>query len=239
MKRNTIRNLLMLAFLINIVFLVFVILDYTQWKSAHIVPLFVGWGAFIVIALLFGLFVRADDELPASRTVEFVPVARVAPMAAAPARAPEPTGPFVYNGYTLFSRDMKLKGDKKMRTIYFFSKHKPKSGVAVPKPAGYHVGVNERTGLPFLKKGVGMEGEDLTPVIEAKPMPQCSAITEDGKQCRNSARHESKYCASHFGYQPQEAKTIRKATGAPVASADTKPRWGRAKDTKPSTRAAS
>lgn len=38
--------------------------------------------------------------------------------------------------------------------------------------------------------------------------PQCSALTEDGKQCRNSARGTSKYCASHKGYQPPAAKGL-------------------------------
>jgi hypothetical protein len=226
MQRNTLRTLMLVAFLINLVFLTFIILDYIHWSSTWIVPLFVAWGVFILIAILLGLFLRADDEPRRETPVEFVAV---------PA-TPAPTGPFVYNGYTLFSREMQLKGDSKQRTIYFFSKRKPKSGVAIPKPAGFHVGVNEKTGLPFLKRGVGNEGEDLTPVFEPQPHPQCAAITEDGKQCRNSSRAESKYCASHFGYQPHEAKTIRKETGHGVAEADTRPRWLRSKDTKPATR---
>ncbi len=53
--------------------------------------------------------------------------------------------------YTLFTRDVKLKGGK-VQTIYFFSARKPKSGKATDKPAGYDVKVNKRTGLPFLKK---------------------------------------------------------------------------------------
>ena len=38
--------------------------------------------------------------------------------------------------------------------------------------------------------------------------PQCMALTEDGAQCRNSARGDSKYCASHKGYQPPTAKGL-------------------------------
>ncbi|HHH77597.1 MAG TPA: hypothetical protein ENL18_00075 [Thermoplasmatales archaeon] len=53
--------------------------------------------------------------------------------------------------YTLFTRDVKLKGGR-VQTIYFFSARKPKSGKAIDKPAGYTVKVNQRTGLPFLKK---------------------------------------------------------------------------------------
>ena len=36
--------------------------------------------------------------------------------------------------------------------------------------------------------------------------PQCTALTSDGSQCRNSARGGSKYCGSHKGYQPPGAK---------------------------------
>lgn len=32
--------------------------------------------------------------------------------------------------------------------------------------------------------------------------PQCAALTANGAQCRNSARGDSKYCASHKGYHP-------------------------------------
>lgn len=53
--------------------------------------------------------------------------------------------------YTLYTRDVKLKGGK-TQTIYFFSARKPKSGRPTEKPNGYTVKVNRRTGLPFLKK---------------------------------------------------------------------------------------
>ena len=53
--------------------------------------------------------------------------------------------------YTLFTRDVKLKGGKK-QTIYFFSARKPKSGRMTDLPMGYKVVENPRTGLPFLKK---------------------------------------------------------------------------------------
>jgi len=53
--------------------------------------------------------------------------------------------------YTLYTRDVKLKGGR-MQTIYFFSARKPKSGKPIDKPDGYTVKVNKRTGLPFLKK---------------------------------------------------------------------------------------
>ena len=187
------------------------------------------------------------------RTTEFIPpVPPAKPRAlqsAAPART-APVGPFVYKGYTLHSRSVKLANAGGTRTIYFFSKKKPKSGKPCPKPAGYHVGVNERTGLPFLKKGAGPDGEDLTPEsAEAGYRPQCSAVTADGAQCRNSARGGSKYCGSHFGYQPKTAKGLAKAIegeawsdedkrtdAATVREADTVARVEDAPDTKPSVR---
>jgi hypothetical protein len=63
--------------------------------------------------------------------------------------------------------------------------------------------------------------------------PQCAALTEEGHQCRNSARHESKYCISHFGYQPPQ---IAKAA---ANREDTLPRVKGAADTKPTVRRSS
>lgn len=56
--------------------------------------------------------------------------------------------------------------------------------------------------------------------------PQCSAVTEEGMQCRNSARGGSKYCSSHFGFQPRTVKGIH-------ASLDTEPRHDSMSDTVP------
>ena len=58
---------------------------------------------------------------------------------------------YQYEGWTLYTRDVKLKGGRN-QTIYFFSKRQPKSGTPCDKPANYSVGVNKRTGLPYLKK---------------------------------------------------------------------------------------
>ncbi|MES2153658.1 MAG: hypothetical protein V4510_00800 [bacterium] len=143
--------------------------------------------------------------------------------------SPTAAGPFMFNGFTLHGRMVELKNGGS-RTIYFFAKSKPRSGAPCAKPAGYHVGVNEKTGLPFLKKGTAPDGEDLTPEAEHHYRPQCAALTSDGHQCRNSARHESKYCASHFGYQPP---AIAKAA---AQREDTLPRVKAAPDTLPSVR---
>ncbi|PKK86007.1 MAG: hypothetical protein CVT48_03000 [Thermoplasmata archaeon HGW-Thermoplasmata-1] len=58
---------------------------------------------------------------------------------------------YKHEGYTLYSREVELKGGR-MQRIYFFSKGEPKSGAPCDKPAGYMVGVNSRTKLPYLKK---------------------------------------------------------------------------------------
>ena len=58
---------------------------------------------------------------------------------------------YLYEGWTLYKRDVTLKGGR-IQTIYFFSKRTPKSGTPSDKPDGYSVGVNKRTGLPYLKK---------------------------------------------------------------------------------------
>jgi len=59
--------------------------------------------------------------------------------------------PFKQDGYTLFKRDVVLRGGRE-QTIYFFSKKLPKSGEPCEKPDNMEVGVNKVTGLPFLRK---------------------------------------------------------------------------------------
>jgi basic amino acid/polyamine antiporter, APA family len=59
---------------------------------------------------------------------------------------------FQHGGYTLYRRDIETKAGGS-RPLYFFAKGTPKSGVPAAKPDGYNVGVNDRTGLPFLTKG--------------------------------------------------------------------------------------
>lgn len=58
---------------------------------------------------------------------------------------------FEKDGYTLHTREVTLKGNRKQR-IYFFSKKKPKSGKPCDLPDGYNVGKNKKTGLLYLKK---------------------------------------------------------------------------------------
>lgn len=237
MNPNTNRGLLVAGLCLNSLFLALALVDYSAWDSDYMWPIFVGW-AFLIILLVILSFVAGGIRMQLVQRVTVAPPERSEPVVAKaftlapPARSPlkdESSIPFVYNGYTLYGRDVELKNGG-TRPIFFFAKANPKSGKMIAKPAGFHVGVNERTGLPFLKKGTGKDGEDLTPEVEAAYRPQCSALTADGAQCRNSAREHSKYCISHFGYQP---------TVIPKAEAkreDTKPRVKDAPDTLPSVR---
>lgn len=53
--------------------------------------------------------------------------------------------------YVLYGRMVELKGGRQQQ-IYFFSKkgNKPASGAPCEMPTGKKVGVNSRTGLPYL-----------------------------------------------------------------------------------------
>jgi len=64
--------------------------------------------------------------------------------------------PFMVGDYTLYTKVVTLRGDRKQR-IYFFSKKKKKGAAAIKKPRGYKVVINKKTGLPLLKK------KNLTP----------------------------------------------------------------------------
>lgn len=57
---------------------------------------------------------------------------------------------YKYQGWTLYKIEPNFKNIGK-RTMYFFSKKKPKRGTLCDMPEGYKVGVNPRTGLPYLE----------------------------------------------------------------------------------------
>ena len=64
--------------------------------------------------------------------------------------------------YVLHTRMVELKGGRKQQ-IYFFAKkgNKPASGKPTDMPDGKKVGINQRTGLPFL-------ANSATPVAKGK-----------------------------------------------------------------------
>jgi len=59
--------------------------------------------------------------------------------------------PYVHDGWTLYTRLVKMHDDREQR-IYFFSKRLANSGTSCAKPEGFDIGINERTGLPYLKR---------------------------------------------------------------------------------------
>lgn len=58
---------------------------------------------------------------------------------------------YTHERWTLYTRNVCLKGGRTLR-IYFFSAVGSKSGTPCDLPEGYSVGVNKRTGLPYVKK---------------------------------------------------------------------------------------
>ncbi len=75
--------------------------------------------------------VEVEEELPEWNTVD--------------------EGPFTFGEYKLYTKEVKLRGDRIQR-IYFFSKKEKNDATPCAKPEGYEVKVNERTGLPLLKR---------------------------------------------------------------------------------------
>jgi len=63
---------------------------------------------------------------------------------------------FYYKDWVLYSKEVTLKNNQKAIKIYFFSKKKNTPGIPVSeeefKKLGFDVKVNEKTGLPFVKR---------------------------------------------------------------------------------------
>jgi hypothetical protein len=53
--------------------------------------------------------------------------------------------------YYLHGKEVTLQNGRKQQIYYFAREEKPEAIDAVPD--GYHIQENDRTGLPFLKKG--------------------------------------------------------------------------------------
>lgn len=62
---------------------------------------------------------------------------------------------YIHNGWTLYTRNFEAKGKgKKIFTIYYFAKNKPKSGIPCDIPKGWKVIESKKSGsgMPYLKK---------------------------------------------------------------------------------------
>ena len=60
-------------------------------------------------------------------------------------------GAYIHGEYTLYTKEAILRGGRKQR-IYFFSKKEKQDAEPCAMPKGYTIKVNEKTGLPVLKK---------------------------------------------------------------------------------------
>ena len=58
---------------------------------------------------------------------------------------------FRCKNWILYKNKIILENGSK-RTIHFFSKYRPNKGESCDLPKGFIVKINERTGLPFLRK---------------------------------------------------------------------------------------
>ncbi|HET6398724.1 MAG TPA: hypothetical protein VFH47_04145 [Candidatus Thermoplasmatota archaeon] len=59
--------------------------------------------------------------------------------------------PFRHEEWALYTREVEL-ADGRPQKVYFFSRGEPKNGEPAGMPEGYEVAVNERTGLPYLRR---------------------------------------------------------------------------------------
>ena len=59
--------------------------------------------------------------------------------------------PCTYKDYTLYTREVNLRGGRTQR-IYYFSKGTPKSGEPCDLPDGYKICENPKTGFAYIKK---------------------------------------------------------------------------------------
>ena len=58
-----------------------------------------------------------------------------------------------FRNWKLYKTNIDMNNDIG-RTLYFFSRWRPKQGIPCDLPEGYLVILNERTGLPYLQKDV-------------------------------------------------------------------------------------
>jgi len=60
-------------------------------------------------------------------------------------------GHFSYGDYSLYRKQLRI-GGKEIRTVHFFSKDAPEDSAPSELPEGYEVKVNDKTGVPYIKK---------------------------------------------------------------------------------------
>jgi len=63
--------------------------------------------------------------------------------------------PYTFGEYTLFTKKVIYKNGR-TQTIYFFSKKTQEDWTPIIKPENYIVGINKKTGIPYLKRKQSM-----------------------------------------------------------------------------------
>jgi len=58
---------------------------------------------------------------------------------------------YTHGEYTLYKKELRI-GGKEVRTVHFFSKDAPEDSKPCDLPNGYEVQVNEKTGVPYIRK---------------------------------------------------------------------------------------
>ncbi len=116
---------------LSIFFIIYVIMESLDFEFFFL--LFIGYSIMFLILLLSDVSAFfSQKKLPDGRNDE-------------PAS-------YSLGDYSLFYKDIILKGSKRTQRIYFFSKRSPKDGMPCDIPIGYITEVNKRTQMPYLKK---------------------------------------------------------------------------------------
>src|ERR1051326_9449918 len=120
---------------------------------------------------------------------------------------------FVKDGYTLYSRNVTLKGGRQ-QTIYFFAKGKPKSGNPTDLPNGYEVATTTRTGLPILRRKGASKGREQR--AEAKKRAAERKAKREAKRTEMMAQRKARAKARREAAKARKVAAKAKKTKKPT-----------------------
>jgi hypothetical protein len=117
---------------------------------------------------------------------------------------------FTKDGYTLYSRQVTLKGGRQ-QTIYFFAKGKPKSGNPTELPNGYEVATTTRTGLPILRRKGGSKWREQRAEAKKRAAERKARREEKRKQmmAERKARAQARREAARARKEAAKAKKAK------------------------------
>jgi hypothetical protein len=123
-------------------------LFYILWSAIWAIVMMVDDVEVIIHYLLFVIYVALAVYLLMSNTKEYFTTGEESSFS-------QSDEPYTFGEYTLFSKNVTLKSGR-TQTIYFFSKKTQEDWTPVSKPENYLVGINKKTGIPYLKKRQSM-----------------------------------------------------------------------------------